>query len=105
MPACVKCGRVDTSAEMRRRRGHDGERVCRDLNACSRRVAQPRVDALEAVRELSVKRRELECALGEAMRAARELDKPVAFRELAQLTGLSEWDVRQRVTPLIASRS
>ena len=105
MPACVRCGVVASTAEMRRRRGHNGERVCKDAVACGRRVARPRAEALDLVREIGAQRQGIERALDTAMRAARELDKPVPFRELAKLTGLSEWDVRQRVTALIASRS
>ena len=96
MPECVRCGRVDTTAEMRRRRGHSGEYLCLDGGACSRRVAQPRVDAITAVRELAVRLREVDRDLTAALCVARLLDRPVPLRELAQLAGLSEGDVRRR---------
>jgi|SRR5581483_1969264 len=97
MPTCVRCGVVDTTAEMRRRRGHPGEYVCLDSGRCGRRIAQPRVDAIAAVREVSVRLHDASHELTSALRAARALDKPVTFRELAQIAGLSESDVRRRI--------
>lgn len=38
MPRCCKCERVDTTAEMRRRKApHTGEHVCKDINRCRAR--------------------------------------------------------------------
>jgi hypothetical protein len=62
-----------------------------------RRVAQPRIAAVTAVRELRVKRREVERALAVAIRTARDLDKPLTLRELARITGLSVCEFRCRV--------
>jgi hypothetical protein len=76
VPTCVRCTTTKATGELRRRRGHPDEFVCRDTTPCDRRVAAAK--ATEQARHLSPrKRRRIELALEQLDKLKAELPSDV----------------------------
>jgi hypothetical protein len=86
MPKCVKCAKVSPSAEVRRRRNHPGEHVCKDATGCGRRVTAAKNE--QRATELSPRRRRrIELAFEQLEKLRQELGPAWGADALASVAG------------------